>query len=397
MADPTKEIEAVAGDLTQKHVQKAVHGEVQAVWQEMKSVLDEARAEVKKYGAETAEQKAKYDAMEADLEKRMDALEAKANRPGMSDADEKLQEQKAALIAYMRKGEDRLTPEQAKALVTDTDSDGGYLITENINPQILEKLVERSPMRELANIETITMGNSLSMPTEVGSFAAQWASERGSRSETTSGTVGMERIPAHELYANPLASQQMLDDSGYDIEAWISRKIGEQIGVAEATAFISGNGVDRPEGVLNGGLSSIESANSGVITGDDILDLVFELPEAYANNGVLLWKRSTTRALRKEKDGQDQYLWAPGINAATPATYAGYNYREAIDMPSVAASAKAVVFADFQRLYTILDRKGISLLRDPFSNKPFVGFYTTFRVGGQVVLPEAGRILTVKA
>lgn len=378
---------------------KAVHEAAQAVWHEMKGVLDEAQAEVKRLGGETGETTAKVEKMEKELEGRLDKLETRGNRLGAGGDDEaQAKLAKDALLAYMRKGMAGLdaNPDYAKALVTDSDADGGILLPENINPGILEKLVEYSPMRQLANVESIGSGNALKIPVEDGLFAAGWVAQRQARPETASGSFSLEEIPVHELYAMPAASQQMLDDSAFDVEGWISKKLGERFGVLEATAFITGTGVGEPEGVLNGGLSSVPTASSGVVTADDILDLVFDLPEAYAQNGTLLWKRSTTRVLRKQKaSGTGEYLWAPGIDAKTPATFAGYAYREAIDMPAVAASAKAALFADFKQLYTILDRKGISVLRDPFTAKPFILYYTTRRVGGQVVKPEAGRVLTV--
>lgn len=379
---------------------KAVHDAAQTVWHEMKGVLDEATAEVKRLGGEVGETTQKYERMERELEGRLDKLEARGNRPGAQGEGDDAQAAlaKQAMLAYMRQGEKGITPELAKALATDVDAEGGYLVPENIAPGIIEKLVEFSPIRGLANVETITVGNSLKMPTEVGAFAASWAGERAARPETDSGTFGLEEIPVHELYAKPLASQQMLDDTGFDIEGWITRKLGEQFGVKEQSAFVSGDGVGKPEGVLNGGLSGITSAATGVVDAEDILDLVFELPEAYAQNGVLLWKRSTTRTLRKERaTATGEFLWAPGVDAKTAPTFAGYAYAEAIDMPAIASGVVAAVFADWKRLYTIVDRKGINTLRDPYSSKPFVEFYTTKRVGGQVILPEAGRTLTVKA
>lgn len=379
---------------------KEVHAAAQTAWAEMKSVLETSEAERTRLGEELAETKQTLERVEKELEDRLDQLETRGNRLDVGGDDPRVQEiAKEALLAFVRKGEAGLAakPEFEKALATDSDADGGILLPENVAPGILEKLVEISPVRSLVNIETISKGNSFKIPVEGDAFAVGWVSERGSRPETSAGTFSLEEIPTHEQYAMPASTQSLLDDAAFDVEGWISRKLAEQFGKAEATALVTGDGVGKPEGVLNGGLSSIESGASGVVDGEDILDLLFELPEAYANNGTLLWKRSTTRALRKEKGSDGHFLWAPGVDAKTAATYAGHSYREAVDMPAIAGGAKAVVFADFKQLYTLVDRKGITVLRDPFTNKPFILFYTTRRVGGQVVKAEAGRILTVKA
>lgn len=376
---------------------KAIHDAAQTAWHEMKGALDESGLEVKRLGEVTAEQKQTIEKMEKALEDRLDLLETKGNRPRSGEDDANAMLQKQAFIAMIRKGDNRITPELSKALATDVDSDGGYLVPQNISQTIIEKLVQFSPIRSLANIESITQGNSLKIPMENGLFSAAWTSERAARPETGAGTFGRDEIRAQEMYANPLASDQMLDDAGYDIGAWIARKLGQQFGVLEATAFVNGDGVGKPEGLLNGEVPiGVTTAGAGVVTADDIFDLVFSLPEAYALNATLLWKRNTTRVLRKIKSTTGEYLWAPGLDSGTAPSFAGYAYREAIDMPDVATGAQAVMFADFQRLYTILDREGIVTLRDPYSNKPFVGFYTTKRVGGQVVLPEAGRVLVVQ-
>lgn len=377
---------------------KEVHAAAQTAWQEMKHVLTEREAEITTLKGTLGETEQKLERIEKDLDERLDKLETRGNRldvGGDTEADHALATE--ALLAFIRKGEAGLAakPEYGKALASDSDTDGGILLPENIAPGILEKLVEVSPLRALANIESISKGNSFKFPVEDDAFAVGWTSQRGSRPETNSGTFSLEEIPTHEQYAMPASTAQLLDDAAFDVEGWISRKLSEQFGKAEATSFVTGTGVGEPEGVLNGGLSGINSDASGVVDADDILELLFELPEAYANNGTLLWKRSTTAALRRQVGSDGHFLWAPGVDAKTAATYAGHAYREAIDMPAIASGAKAVVFADFKQLYTIVDRKGITVLRDPFTNKPFILFYTTRRVGGQVVKAEAGRVLTV--
>lgn len=384
-------------DLTPSQA-KAVNDAAQAVWAEMKSVLDESQAEVKRLGGETVETANKIEKMQDALDARLDALETHRNRPVLDSEKDALAVE--ALGVFMRKGAQGLAaePELAKALATDVDSEGGYLIPENVADVILEKLVEASPLRQLANIETISKGNSFQMPVEDGVFATGWTQERATRAETTAGTFELLEIPTHELYAKPLATQFMLDDAAYDVEGWIQRKLGEQFGKKEATAFVVGTGVGQPQGIMAGGITSQDTAASGTLTADDVLDLIFALPEAYAANAALLWNRLTTRTLRKERATvTGEYLWAPGVDAQTAPTFAGYKYHEATDIATIASGAKSVVFGDIAKTYTIVDRKGMTTLRDPFSSKPFVEFYTTKRVGGQVTLAEASRVLTVKA
>lgn len=395
------------GGVLAPEVKSGIAAEVQGVWDQMKGALDAADAERKRLGDETAETKQAIERIEADLEAKMDALEAKGRRLAETAAERQrngivlTDEQKAsreAFLSYVRKGERGMSPEQLKALATDVDAEGGYLMPENLSPVIREKLVQFSAVRDLATIETITQGNDFQFPKENGAFSAGWVTERAARPETTAGTLAVDTIVAHELYANPLASQRMLEDTGYDIEGYIARKTGEAIGKLEGTGFMTGSGSGQPMGAITtgNGVTTRTSAVSVTVSGDDILDLLFDIPSEYADDIVLLLNRDTVRALRKQKGSDGQYIWSPGFGGQ-PATLFDTPYREDAAMPVVAAGARAVIAANWKEFYTILDRKGVNTLRDPFSSKPFVEFYTTKRVGGKPTNTDAARILVVKA
>jgi HK97 family phage major capsid protein len=264
---------------------------------------------------------------------------------------------------------------------------------------IIEKLVEISPVRALASIETIGVGDSLDVPKEGSTnFDDGWVAERQDRPETATGTFALDQIPTHEQYAKPRATQKMLDDNTFDVEGWISRKVQERFAKREGTGFVSGNGVTQPEGLLtNADIAFVVSGDANLLTPNGIIDLYHDLPEPYANNATWLMKRGTVKAIRQFKDTTGQYLWQPALADKTPSTILGQPYREAIDMPAVAANAFPIIFGDFKAGYAIVDRMGIRVLRDPYSAKPFVEFYTTRRVGGQVVLAEAFRKQKVSA
>lgn len=369
---------------------KQIYEEMQKTWADMKAVLDVQEQEIKKHGEASGETKGAIDKLNA----RLDELETKMNRPpaGRDGAPAEAPEVKA-FVSYMRKGADKLLPEEIKALATDTDVEGGYLVPVQTRNRIIEKLVELSPIRSLASIETISVGNTLEVPKEGATdFAAGWTGERAARTETQAGKFAAESIPTHEMYASPRATQWMLDDAAFDVEGWIVRKVSQKMAVVEGTAFISGDSNGKPEGLLtHAGVVVVNSGNASLLTADGLINLFYSLPDAYARNATWLLRRATVGIIRQFKDNQGQYLWQMGIAMGQPAMILGAPYVECPDMPAVAANAFPVVLGDIRSGYQIVDRQGINVLRDPYSAKPFVEFYVTKRVGGQVVLAEAIR------
>lgn len=369
---------------------------LQTGWNEMKAKLAQRDEEIKKYGEASAETEATI----KKLNDRIDELETKANRPAAAVQekarafDPEAPEVKA-FANLLRKGV--VAPEEAKLLSTDSDPDGGYLVPTQMANQIISKLIEVSPVRELAEVMPLSLGDTLEIPAEDETeFGGGWVSERGERGETQSGKIRMKKLVAHEMYANPFVTQKLLDDSAFNVESWLSGRVAIALAKVEGSAFINGDGVNKPEGILvSADVAAVAGGHASELTADGIKDLVYAVPEFYAKNGTFLLRRATLGIIRKLKDGQGNYLWQPGLQAGQPGTIEGQRYREAVDMPTVATNAFPIVFGDFRAAYKIVDRQGIRVTRDPFSNKPFVEFYTTKRTGGLVVLGEALRKLKI--
>lgn len=330
------------------------------------------------------------------------ALQGKEFSAEQVNVDE-YKEYKEAFNRYLRKDTTAMTPEEQKALSVGSDPDGGYTVTPQMSARIIEYMYESSPLRELATVETIST-SSLELIVDMDNFDAGWVGEQDSRPDTNTGTLKKLEIVAHEIYAQPPVTQKMLDDSSWDVEAWINRKIGRKFGRVEATGFITGDGVQKPRGILTypngtnwGQIEQIASGDANTLTADGLIDLETALEEEFRGNATFLLNRTAIGVVRKLKDSNGQYLWQPGLANAVPATLLGYSYRTAADMPAVAANALAVAFGDFREGYTVVERVGIRMLRDPYTSKPYVKFYATRRVGGAVVNFQAIKLQVVSA
>lgn len=378
-------------------------------WEQFKQVNDTRLSEIERKGSADSlhdgHLKKINDALDQ-YKSRLDRIETVQARPGRemsslgySGADQS--EYKAAFNMYLRKGMDAgLEQLSTKALSVGTDANGGYLVPNQLADLIVQIVNESSPMRALATVETIS-ADSLDIIEDVTDANAAWGDETTVRSaETTSPTLGRNTIDTFELYAQPQATQKLVDDSSIDIERWIATKVADKMARLEATAFISGDGTTQPKGILTytagtsfGQIQQINSGTSAVVTADSLVNLYYNLKDDYARNATFLMHRNTVQAVRLLKDTTNQYIWQPGLAAGRPDTLLGAPVALAADMPVPAASALAVAVADFKRAYLIVDRIGIRTLRDPFTSKPFVKFYTTKRVGGEVVNTDAIKIL----
>ncbi len=338
---------------------------------------------------------------------RMDRFETAGERPGRDAAPYAAapSEYKAAFCNYLRKGMDAgLEQLQLKALSAGSDADGGYLVTTPMSQTIVQIINESSPMRQLASVETIS-SDSLDLIEDTGDMAASWVAETDARSDTTTAQIGKNNIPVYEMYAQPKATQKLIDDGSIDIEQWVARKVADKFARLEATAFISGDGTGKPTGILSytagtawGDIQQVVSGSDAAITGDSLLKLYYSLKDDYAKRATFLMHRSTVQAVRLLKDSTTgQYLWQPGLASGTPDTLLGVPVALAADMPVPASGSLSVALGDFKRGYLIVDRVGIRTLRDPFTAKPFVVFYTTKRVGGEVVDYEAIKLLKLSA
>lgn len=305
-----------------------------------------------------------------------------------------------AFSLYLRRDQKAI---EEKALSVGTDPNGGYLVPGVMSSRIITKVFESSPIRQLSTVETIG-SDALELPIDDDEASAGWVGETEDRSETATPQLGVARIPVHEIYAKPKATQKMLEDASVNIEAWLAGKIADKFSRMEATAFVTGNGVKKPRGILTypagtgrGKILQVTSGHATQITADKVIGITYELKEPYLANAGWLMKRTTVGAVAILKDLQGQYLWRPGLEAGRPSQLIGYPVRQADDMPTVAASSLSIAFGDLRAGYTVVDRLGITVLRDPFSAKPFVEFYSRKRVGGDVVNFEAFALMVTSA
>ncbi len=336
-----------------------------------------------------------------DMKGRVEKLHTALNRPGMEftndvSVDPERSSQRKAMLQYIRKGEGALSPQEVKLLSSDSDPNGGYWVASAMSDQVVQKVFETSAMRKLIAVETIS-GDALEVPEDVNEASAGWTAEQATRPETATPDIGVRRIPVHELYAQPKATQTLLDDARIDVENWLANKIADKISRMENTAFISGDGIGKPRGILTypagtsnpGQVQQINSGSASALTADGLRSVYYALKSPYADNASWLLSRSSVEAVSKLKDSNGQYLWQPGLQAGEPQTLMGRPIERMEDMPNVASNSLSVAFGDWKQAYTAVDRTGVRILRDPFSAKPFVMFYTTKRTGGDVLNFEA--------
>lgn len=307
------------------------------------------------------------------------------------------QEYKEAFLGFMRRGH------EGKSLSVGADPDGGYLVRPAVSDRVIQKVFETSPLRQIAAVQQIST-DALDIMTDLNEASGGWVGETGSRTETNTPQIGKRQIPVHELYANPAATQKLLDDAAMDMEAWLAGKVADKFSRMENTAFVSGNGVGKPRGFTTYAagtsdqqIEQVVSGSAGAVAADGLMNLFYSLKAPYRANATWGMERATLTKIRQLKGSDNNYLWQPGLSAGTPSTLLGRPVLEMDDMPSVAADALAIVVADFREAYQIVDRVGIRTLRDPYSNKPYVHFYTTKRVGGDVVNFEAIKLQKLSA
>ena len=334
---------------------------------------------------------------------RLDALDRKAvaaNRPALSQTADPTTPHRKAFAAYVRQGdEDRLRSldTEEKSLNTLTPGDGGVLVDPQTASNVETVLRATSSIRALARIVQVdaTAYDALIDRTELD---AGWITEADTISDTATPAIDRISIPLHELNATPKASQRLLDDSAFDVEGWLSERIASRFSRAENAAFIHGDGVDKPKGLLShdtvsndtwqwgklGHLVTGEAGGFGPEGGDTLIDLVYALGAGYRANASFVMNSATAGEVRKLKDAEGRYVWAESLTEGQPARLLGYPVTIAEEMPDIADGADAIAFGDFRSAYTIAERPDLRVLRDPYSAKPHVLFYATKRVGGDV-------------
>lgn len=443
---------AMSGEVTLLEVKGILEGQGKA-FDEFKKANDElikAKADGKAVGdleakvAKLSDELDKFDELKAVI----DDLQKKANRPqndveakSAADLAEETKNFNIALRAdFQMKGKthpgdlsveaytqyksaffkmavgatlESLTADERKAMSAGSDPDGGYLLPHATAGRMLGKIYEQSTMRQLAEVQTIS-SNDIEGILDNDEASAGWVSELGSRSETTTPTVGKWRIEAHEMYAMPKASQRILDDAATNVEAWLAGKIADKFARVEGAAFWTGDGVGKPRGLAAYGTATTGDDTRAwgtfqhVVTGadgafhttkaDPLQDLIGSFKDQYLQNASFVMRREVRTDIRKMKEAtSDRYLWEPSLQAGQPDRLLGYPTRIDQYMPAKGTGSLSLAFGDFRQAYLIVDRMGIRTLRDPYTAKPWVLFYSTKRTGGGAQNTEAVKFLKFSA
>jgi HK97 family phage major capsid protein len=321
-------------------------------------------------------------------------------------------QQKAEFVdGYVRRGFTEAL--QSKALNATLPAEGGFAVPQLIDQLIEKRLRDISPIRSIAQVVQVGSSGYRKLVSSAG-LTSGWVAETVARPETLATTFSEVVPPSGELYANPAATQAMLDDAVFDVENWLAEEIAREFAQKEGAAFIAGNGVSRPKGFLTyasattadaarafGTLQYLPTGTAAAFPAtspaDKLIDLIHSLRPAYRQGAVFVMNSKTLSQVRKFKDSTGQFLWQPSVLAGVPASLLGYSVIEAEDMPDVAADSLSIAFGNFNAGYVIADRTGVRLLRDPYSNKPYVHFYATKRTGGAVTNSEAIKLLKFSA
>ena len=345
-----------------------------------------------------------------DVKARLDKVARAATRPVMGGAAPAADapEVKSFVDGYLRRGRET----EVKSLSGVNPADGGFAVPRQIDAAITSILSKISPIRSIAQVvQTGSTGYRKLVATS--GFASGWVSEAAPRPETNTPQFAEIAPPSGDLYANPAASQTMLDDTGFNLEAWLSNEVANEFARAEGAAFVKGTGINQPEGFLTGtkavaedsvrAFGTMQYIGTGSATGlgaaldTKLIDLIHSLRAGHRQGAVFVMNSTTLAAVRKLKSTDGAFLWQPGLIEGQPNRLLGYPVIEAEDMPDVAGGAFPIAFGNFRNGYLIAERSATRVLRDPFTNKPFVHFYTTKRIGGKVLDSNAIKLLKIEA
>ncbi|HWE78010.1 MAG TPA: phage major capsid protein [Pseudolabrys sp.] len=398
------------------HDAVVTHGDMMRAFEAFKDTNDERLA--KRDGDVLLEQKLARIGETIDAQaRRLDEITLKASRPALGqESHARLRtgapEHKAAFEAYVRTGESgNLRALEVKAMTIGSNPDGGYLVPPEIEATIGQRLTAISPIRNIAGQRTIS-SNVYKKPFMTTGPAVGWVGESDARTQTASPVLDELVYPAMELYAMPAATASLLEDSAVNIDQWIAQEVEQVFAQQEGAAFVAGDGNNKPKGFLSytavdngawswGNIGYVASGAAGAFAAtspsDELVDLVYAVKAGYRQNGMFVMNRKTQAAVRKFKDTTGQYLWQPPAVAGGKASLMTFPVIEAEDMPDIAANSLSIAFGDFNRGYLVVDRAGVSVLRDPYSSKPYVLFYTTKRVGGGVQDFDAIKVLKFAA
>lgn len=381
-----------------------------------KAVNDQRLKELEEKGSTDVLTEEKLGCINADidrLQQKLNRAYSAGQRPALGGEDSPVQgrEEKAAFYeGFIRKG--RVQGLEAKALNSLDGEDGGYAIPQELDRELEKRLRLLSPVR--ADARVVSIGSSrYKKLVNVGGIASGWVTETDGRPETATPKLAEIDPPLGELYANPAATQVMLDDTHFDVEQWLGEELAEEFAIQENTAFVTGDGVNKPKGFLTYVTSADEDASrsfgqiQAVATGvngdwagdpaDSLIDLVHSMKAGYRTGAKFYLNTGLLAEIRKFKDQDGNYLWRPGLESGVASSLLGYPVVEVADMPDKAADSLSIAFANMKRAYTVTDRMGTRILRDPYSHKPYIHFYTTKRVGGAVTNDQAIKLLQFAA
>lgn len=371
----------------------------------------DVKAVAEQLGKKFDEFKAKHDERLELIEKEITPLLTKSNYPGgaWSGGSGSEAEQKAALSAFITKGDgSRLVELQGKSMATNSDPDGGYAVPEYLDREIEGLERDASAIVRLAR-SVDTPGPTFKKVVNLRGTASGWVGETDDRPTTDTPSLAQITITAGEVYANPKLTQAMLDDAMFNAESFISEEISNEFADQLGAALINGDGNNKPVGILTktvtaekdgvrafGSLQAVETAEVGAVSFDDLKDLKAALRAKYRPGAAWVMNDATASVLAKIKDQNGDYIWNDAVTAGEPDTLFGYPVEIDENMPDIAAEAYPVMFGNFKRGYYLVRRKGIRLVRDPYTDRPYVNFYATQRVGGDVVNSECIKLLKVK-
>ncbi len=343
------------------------------------------------------------------INKALDDLTLKMKRPQLGGPEkDQPTEHKRAFEAYVRKGETHgLFDIEAKSMSVGSNPDGGYLVPAETEAEIGRLLSNASAMRAISDVRQVS-ASVYKKPFAITGAASGWIGEAAARPETASATLAELQFPTMELYAMPAATQSLLDDSVVNLDQWIAQEVRTVFAEQESQAFVTGNGVNRPKGFTDyakvadaswtwGNIGYIATGVAGAFAAsnptDKLIDLAYALKAGFRQNAHWVMNRKTQGVIRKFKDGQGNYIWQPAITADGKASLMNFPITESEHMADIATDSYALALGDFRQGYLVVDRVGVRILRDPYSSKPYVLFYTTKRVGGGVQNFEAIKLM----
>jgi HK97 family phage major capsid protein len=389
--------------------------DAQAAAFEALKTANDARLKAIEEKAGQGDHLAKIEKINADLDQLADRLkstEAALSRSAAAPAAAGADEQKAAFGQWLRRGDRAI--DAVKGMRVSDNENGGYLVPESVVGPLIQRLFDGSPMRQVARIQSIT-GNAVEGVVSYGQLEVEWLDEISASSDPTTPTLKRYRIEVNNQRSSPRISPVLLEDGAVNVEQWLSESIARDFALSEQTSFITGSGVGRPRGIttyttaatadssrLWGQLEHVVTGTSGGFGSnangiDKLIDLTGKLKSGYRAGAVWMMSKATLASARVLKTSSGDYIWQPSTQAGNPSVLLSYPVVEAEDMPTIAADSLSIAFGNFGNGYMVVDRLGLSVLRDPFSNNPYITFHATRRVGGGVVDFDAIKFLKFSA